>query len=185
MMPADAHLKTARVFFALWPDADMRIALDRLSGKMHALCGGRRTRANAMHITLAFLGEVPEARLAGLQTVAAQVRCSGCDIALTHLGWWPRSRIAWVAPAVTPQALSGLVHELQALLETAGFHFDERAYFPHVTLLRHADCRQPPAEMAALSWAARDFVLVKSVLTEHGPVYDVIGRWQLAAGSCT
>lgn len=170
---------TVRVFFALWPDAGVRSALDRLGKEMHGLCGGRRTRAESIHLTLAFLGEVETARVAELQTLAAQRQFNAFDLELSHTGWWRHNRIAWVAPETMPQALNDLVSELQSRLTSAGFVVDRRAYLPHVTLLRKADCRHALTTMQPLRWAVRDFVLVKSVAVENGTAYEVIGRWQL------
>jgi len=174
-----AEHKTMRVFFALWPDAATRSALDQLGRDMHALCGGRRTRAESIHLTLAFLGEVEETRVAELQAMAAQLQSGACDFELSRLGWWRQNRIAWVAPESVPQALTDLVNELQSQLQTAGYKRDTRAYLPHVTLLRNADCPEPLATMQPMQWAVRDFVLVKSIMTEHGPAYEIIGRWPL------
>lgn len=170
---------TVRVFFALWPDTGMRSALSLLSNDMHALCGGRRTRAESMHVTLVFLGEVEAARVTELQALAARLQCAGFDFELARTGWWQHNHVAWVAPETMPQGLVGLVSELQVQLKNTGFEVDGRAYSPHLTLLRKTNC--PPAliTMAPLQWVARDFVLVKSVAVEHGSVYEIIGRWPL------
>ena len=172
--------QTVRLFFALWPDAVMRSALDQLGKQMHEQCGGRRTRAEAIHITLAFLGEVAVTRIAELQALAAQLQGDAFDFELSHSRWWRQNHIAWVAPQTVPQALITLVSELQRQLKVAGFEVDMRAYVPHVTLLRKAYCPRPLPEMAAITWKVRDFVLVQSVMTEHGSAYEIIGRWSLA-----
>lgn len=175
----NAVQKTVRLFFALWPDAAMRTALDQLGKEMHVLCGGRRTRAPSIHITLAFLGEVAEARVAELQALAVQRQSGAFDIELTRLGWWQHSHIAWVAPEASPQALTDLVNQLRCQLQTAGYNTDMRTYSPHVTLLRKADCPPPLPTIATMLWTARDFVLVKSVTVEHEPAYEIIARWSL------
>ena len=172
--------QTVRLFFALWPDVDIRSDLEQLSIQMHALCGGRRTRAEAIHITLAFLGDIPVKRAGELCALAAQLQCNAFDCELTQLGWW-HNRIAWVAPVLVPQAMTMLVRELQCRLKTAGFEVDVRAYFPHVSLLRKTDCSLPLPIIAPIKWSVRDFVLVASVLSEYGPTYEIIGRWPLLA----
>ena len=170
---------TVRVFFALWPDAAMRTALAGLSKQLHARCGGRRTRAESIHITLAFLGEVEAARVAELQGLAAQLQCPSFDFELARTGWWRHNHIAWVAPDTVPQGLTDLVSALQSRLKVAGFRVDERAYLPHVTLLREADCPRALAVVQPLRWMARDFVMVKSVAGGKGSAYEIIGRWVL------
>lgn len=170
---------TARVFFALWPDADMRAALTVLGKHLHAQCRGRRTHAESIHMTLAFVGEVEAERIAELQALAAQLRCPAFDFELARTGWWRHNRIAWAAPETVAQGLTDLASELQSRLKAAGFKVDQRAYLPHVTLLRKADCPRTLAATQPLRWAARDFVLVKSVMDENGSAYEIIGRWPL------
>lgn len=176
-----AGRNTARVFFALWPDPDLRTALAGVGRQMHAQCGGRRTCAESIHITLAFVGEVEAGRIAELHALAAQLRCAAFDFELARTGWWRHNRIAWVAPETVPQGLTDLASELQSRLKLAGFRVDERTYFPHVTLLRKADCPRALAAMQPLHWTARDFVLVKSVIGENESAYEIIGRWPLVS----
>ncbi|MFA5170851.1 MAG: RNA 2',3'-cyclic phosphodiesterase [Sulfuriferula sp.] len=176
---------TVRVFFALWPDTGMRAALSQLGNDMHALCGGRLTRAESMHMTLVFLGEVEAARIAELQALAARLQCAEFDFELSRTGWWQQNHVAWVAPATMPLGLIALVSELQTQLKNTGFAVDGRAYAPHVTLLRKANCPPELTPMAALQWVARDFVLVKSAVAEHGSDYEIIGRWPLLPATQT
>lgn len=130
-------------------------------------------------MTLAFVGEVGVECIAELQALAAQLRCPAFDFELARTGWWQHNRIAWAAPETVAQGLTDLASELQSRLKAAGFKVDQRAYLPHVTLLRKADCTRALATMQPLRWTARDFVLVKSVMDENGSAYEIIGRWPL------
>ena len=71
---------------------------------------------------------------------------------------------------------------LQEGLRKVGFSFDDRPVFaPHVTLLRNARCNEVEMpSLTPLEWAADEFVLVKSVTTDAGATYEVIGRWGLS-----
>jgi 2'-5' RNA ligase len=173
--------QTIRLFFALWPDNEVRRALDQAGKKQQVACGGRRMRAPNLHLTLVFLGNVAAGRLDELRAVAAGISNPAFSMTLDRLGWWRHNRVAWVAPQETPEALQGLVAQLQDGLRNSGFTFDDRPVFvPHVTLLRNARCEgleMPP--MMPLVWAADAFVLVKSVTTDAGATYEVIGRWGL------
>lgn len=139
-------------------------------------------RAPNVHLTLVFLGNVAVTRLDELRAVAGRVSGSSFSMTLDRLGWWRHNRVAWAAPQETPQALQGLVAQLQAGLRNAGFTFDDRPVFaPHVTLLRNARCEgveMPP--LVPLVWAVDAFVLVKSATTDVGATYEVIGRWSLS-----
>ncbi|MBZ0105031.1 MAG: RNA 2',3'-cyclic phosphodiesterase [Sulfuricella denitrificans] len=177
--------QTVRLFFALWPDAKVRRALDQAGRKLHAVCGGRRMRAPNLHLTLVFLGNVAVARLDELRAVTGGVSGAPFSMTLDHFGWWRHNRVAWAAPQEIPEALQGLVARLQENLRNADFVFDDRPVFvPHVTLLRNARCNEiemPP--MMPLAWAVDAFVLVKSATTDTGATYEVIGRWGLSGVS--
>lgn len=173
--------EAARLFFALWPDAEVCAALDRVGGKLRTVCGGRQMRRNNIHLTLVFLGNVEIARIDALRAVGDGVAAQPFVMTVNQLGWWRHNRVAWAVPDATPESLLTLVNQLQDSLRAAGFAFDDRpTYTPHVTLLRNARCEGvewPPFE--SLEWAANEFVLVRSVTREEGATYEAIGRWTL------
>jgi len=167
----------ARVFFALWPDEPVRAALHVQGRRLHAELAGRLTRARSIHMTLVFLGEVPDTRLEALHGAAAGVPVEPFSLLLDRADCWRHNRIAWVGPARTPSALAGLVEQLRARVADAGFAFDPKPFAAHVTLLRNALCRALDDAIEPIEWAVRDFVLVRSVPEAGGSNYAVIGRW--------
>ena len=170
---ADRH----RVFFALWPDADIARALHSVADEACRSWGGRRTRPETLHLTLAFLGDTPTARLADAATAAAGVRCAAFEFCLDRLGYWQHNRILWAGGGSA--AANPLAASLDGLLRQAGFALAERSFAAHVTLLR--DCRRPDrAELpVAIRWPVRDFVLAESRPAAAGVRYEIIGRWPL------
>lgn len=170
---------TTRLFFALWPGAAASAALAEAGERLHEVCDGRRTRAETIHLTLAFLGEVEPERIDELLALAGEIRASAFGFNLTRFGWWPHNRIVWAAPAETPAELTLLVEALRERLLGAGFRFDTKPFVPHVTLLRKADCRKNPLPPGEIEWRAEGFVLVRSVPGESGSAYEVVGRWPL------
>jgi len=177
----EPHVKpaSARLFFALWPSAAASAELAMAGKCLHEICGGRRTRMETIHLTLAFLGEVGPERMDDLLELAGEIRVPAFGIGLTRFGWWPHNRIVWAAPEETPAELTLLVDQLREKLRIAGFGFDPKPFVPHITLLRKADCRKNPLPAGDIEWRAEDFVLVRSVLGESGSAYEVVGRWQL------
>lgn len=171
--------ETARLFFALWPDAPTIARLDKVARRLHEICGGRRTRAETIHLTLAFLGEVERVRIDELHLLAGEIRARAFTLRLTHSGWWRHNRIGWVAPDETPPELAQLVDDLKNGLGGAGFSLEARPFVPHITLLRKADCKNEALPDEAIEWHAREFVLVRSVLGERGSSYEAVGRWPL------
>jgi 2'-5' RNA ligase len=127
-------------------------------------------------MTLVFLGDVDRRRMAELERIACGAEASTFTLRIDNGGYWPRQKIVWAAPQSVPAALQRLVCALEAGLRAAGFQIEDRAWRPHVTLLR--DARRPAAlPDMALAWPLREFVLVESARGD----YRVIGRWALAA----
>jgi len=71
-----------RLFFALWPDDATRDALNRTGKWLHQHWGGRRMRADTLHITLAFLGSSPVDRLDVLVGCASMVKTGAFELVL-------------------------------------------------------------------------------------------------------
>ena len=176
---------TLRLFFALWPDDATRDALNRTGKWLHQHWGGRRMRAETVHITLAFLGETPAERLDDLVACADSVGTVGTvgtdayDLVLDQAGYWRHNRIGWLGASETPPQHFELVRGLNIALQQAGFPVDARPHVPHVTLLRNSRGGEVPA-CTPVVWPIRDFVLVQSRLDVAGARYDVVRRWPLA-----
>ena len=175
------NLEPMRVFFSIWPDAAVRDELDAAAGKLHELWGGRRTRADTLHLTLVFVGEIAVNRLPNLLAAAAGVSAPKFEILFDRSYCWQHNHIAHLGASQLPPALLELVRQLETRLDVAGISFDRRPYVPHITLLRKADCLaqiENPA-LAPIRWPARDLVLVRSSLRSGGALYEQIGLWPL------
>lgn len=171
---------SARLFFALWPDAAAARLLDEAGRGAQEICGGRRMRGETLHLTLAFLGEIAAERIALLHEVAAAIRVPGFTLKLDKLGCW--RHIVWAGCEKTPPALTDLAGRLHESLRAAGFSLEDRPFAAHLTLLRNARCdrllsAQP--SLPAMSWQAEEFVLAQST----GSGYVSTGRWPLAPAS--
>jgi len=169
---------TQRLFYALWPDANIQQALWRCGQRMHTAFGGRAVPVENIHLTLAFLGSVAVERIDELGAIGASVRTDRFQLNLTKSGCWKRSAVGWVAPDHAPAPLETLVLELRDRLAGAGFTVDDKPFSPHVTLLRKAKCAakaQPPD--TPFVWPVDRFVLVRSETLKTGPVYSRIKEW--------
>src|SRR5712671_240162 len=113
-----------RLFFALWPDDAVRAGLARWSRELHALCGGRPTRPENLHVTLAFLGGVEDAGVAEVERAAREVTPRVVSLALDRLGYWKHNRIAWAGASTVPPELEALVSELRGALVKSQIRFD-------------------------------------------------------------
>ncbi len=147
---------------------------------MHRTLGGKRTRDDSIHLTLAFVGDVDSARLAELLEPPAALTVTRFTLTLDSWGCWPRNGIAWVAPSRVPQPLRELAAGLEVWLRAAGFEMDIRPFNPHATLVRRAQCVPLPDSTPTVDWWVEEFVLVRSTPTSNGSRYETIGRWPLA-----
>ena len=135
-------------------------------------------RRDTLHVTLAFLGEIPEGRVADACKVADDVAAGPFDLTLDRLGYWQHNRILW-AGGVSPR-LTFLADELGKGLRAADFALDVRPFVAHLTLLRDARCETAPTLSKPIEWPAREFVLAESRLSREGARYEIVGRWPLA-----
>jgi 2'-5' RNA ligase len=179
MNPEALAAAPARVFFALWPDDAVRQELARAGKLLQGACGGRATRAENLHLTLVFLGDVQRHRLDALREAAAAVRAPACALPLERLGWFRRNRVAWAGPVHTPPEVLELVGNLEAALRQARFRFDARPFEAHITLVRKGLCGEELPPIATIRWTVREFVLVESELSPGGSIYRISGRWPL------
>lgn len=169
-----------RCFFAIWPDEALADALHALGGAAHAVCGGRLMRRDTLHLTLAFLGDIPDSRVADAMRVADTIVVEPLEWTLDRLGYWKHNRIFWAGGA-SPR-LTSLADELGSGLRGAGFSLDSRSFAAHVTLLRDARCAEAPVLPQALAWPVREFVLAESRPSREGPRYEILARWPPAPG---
>ncbi|MHB1186426.1 RNA 2',3'-cyclic phosphodiesterase [Thiobacillus sp.] len=176
--PGPAEPDTLRLFFALWPDDATRDALNRTGKWLHLHWGGRRMRADTVHITLAFLGSTPVEQLGSLVACADAVQTDAFELILDQAGYWRHNRIGWLGASRTPPQHLELVGALNAALQGAGFAVDARPHVPHVTLLRNSAGGDVP-ECTPVRWPISDFVLVASRTDPDGAHYEVIRRWSL------
>ena len=171
-------MSTVRLFFALWPDDAVRAALVEWSTALERVCRGRPTRPRNLHLTLAFLGDVAQARLEELKGVAAGVTARRFELVVDQPGYWKHNRIAWAGAGEVPAGLVEMVEELRAALRAAGFRFDEKPFVAHATLLRKASPAPLPA-LPPIVWRGNGFALVRSVPGPNGSDYAVAGEWRV------
>lgn len=173
--------KTARVFFALWPQQEELAALAAWQEPLRQLAGGRATHADRLHNTLVFLGEVVDKRLELLQLAAQEVRGAAFQLVFDTAKYWGHNHIVYAAPGSVPPKLALLVNDLEQALLRHHFKIDRREYKPHVTLLRHAHWRDSPLPaLPPVKWKMCDFALVQSVSAGQGVRYEVLARFPLA-----
>lgn len=173
-----------RIFFAIWPDNDAQKQLAGLAKqlRLESLCGGRKIKAENIHLTLVFVGKVYPHRLKALYEAGDRINQSSSpafDLVIDEIRYWKHNHIVYLAPAKVPHELVNLVSALRDEISAAGFSLEQRAYAPHITLMRNAFCQPLPELAEPIAWRVREWMLVKSEQTSNGSVYTPVGRWSL------
>ncbi|MBS1139711.1 MAG: 2,5 ligase [Proteobacteria bacterium] len=162
--------------------------LAEIAGNAAASFGGRATRRNTIHLTLAFLGEVPESRLPELCVVADGIKAPSFSMVLDRLGYWHHNRLLWAGSQGPVTTLGELVRQLRNALANSGFLVDaeKKGFVPHVTLVRKIPASTEPREnqpfpsFESLTWRADRFVLVRSRLSSSGSEYLILREFSLS-----
>lgn len=143
-----------------------------------------------LHLTLVFLGEVPERLLEDVDLAFGQLRAPGFEVALVGLGLFggAKPRVAYVGVAENP-ALRHLQAKVETAARGAGAELPGRRFAPHVTLARlperFAERERLEAFVAvrgayaAPRFAVEDFRLYRSRLLSEGAVYEELARYPL------
>jgi 2'-5' RNA ligase len=168
-----------RLFFALWPPAQAARSLHAWAQEAARETSGRVTRAETIHLTLAFLGEVDAERLPLAVGAGHAARGKAHALPIEQARWWAHNRIVWAGPNRIPEPLLAIVVELKNSLESEGFVLESRAFAAHVTLIRKAREPRELPPLPAIDWPVDKFVLVRSVLSREGSSYEAIERFAL------
>jgi RNA 2',3'-cyclic 3'-phosphodiesterase len=128
-----------RLFTGIAPAAEvaerLAAALDRL--RPHADL--KWSPVENLHITMKFIGEWPEDRLAELQSALAAIRNGGpFEIAIRCFGFFPNPRRphALFAGVEAGPELNELAIRIDETVAAHGGKKEDRPYVPHVTLAR-------------------------------------------------
>ena len=183
------------LFFALWPDDATRAGLIERAGliKQQQPTAGTWFDADRYHLTLHAVKAKPEHETAWIdkaRAAAAQLQAAPFDLQVDRAGSFPnQDRIPWwLGCTQTPEGLRLLWRELRDGLRHRGVPLFATALTPHLTLIYNARRELPGRPVPPLTWAVRDFVLLRSRQgdpSEKGSslAYELLGRWPLNGGT--
>jgi RNA 2',3'-cyclic 3'-phosphodiesterase len=182
MVDAPRAAAMLRLFFALVPNAGVRGSLSALAGDVAHAAAGRPPHEENLHVTVAFLGDVPADGVPSVLEIGARAAANSEPFALVlnHLGMFRGSGIAWAAAQLIPPPLQRMFEALQEGLRASGLRVERRAFHPHVTLARHCTRSLTSVTMAPVTWPVSSLVLMASTTLPEGPRYAEIGSWGLA-----
>lgn len=173
-----------RVFFALQPDPDVLVRLADWRDRQFSRPGRPVPPAN-LHITLAFIGEIPtrslDALCSDVNHWCEKTVPQGGSLQLDQTGYWHRPGIYWLGPSRWPDSLQKLADGLRAIAGRAGGKREGKRFQPHVTLFRGCQAAPPaPAMPPRILFAYSDFCLFESRQGKQGVSYEPVHYWDLA-----
>ena len=134
--------ETVRAFIGIEIPLEVKDALCNMSSSLKKKVKDIRwIRAEGIHITLKFLGNISSANIKEIETVLDPLCSSGqaIDLNLNGVGVFPdlkHPRIVWVALGGETDKLTALQRGIDKSCAAVGFPEEKRAYTPHLTLGR-------------------------------------------------
>ncbi len=119
-----------------------------------------RVQPARLHITLHFIGSVPQDRLPEL-IAGLKVPFKPFDLKLNQPELW-RQGLAVLGADATPARLMRLHGLLREALQRLELPTEAREFRPHITLARHARGAAPPAQPLMVRWHVDGYALVES-----------------------
>ncbi len=182
-----------RLFIAIDVDEAVKNSLKPLLSSLRKYRGVKAVEPENVHVTLQFLGEVPESKLDSIYNKLSKITSefSPFPVKLGSIGFFPnksRARVVWVG--VESEKLRNLANSVRKEMKKLGFK-EDKEFVAHATLARikkinYIDMIRLIEEVETFKisgeWIIRDFRLKHSKLTPKGPIYRDIHVYELGAG---
>jgi RNA 2',3'-cyclic 3'-phosphodiesterase len=168
-----------RLFFAIFPDSEMRGHLAAAAAPLPLPDGTRGVPVENYHATLAFLGEVASEQLGDVKRVGARQRAHRFALRLDSFEYWAKAGVVVASASESPVELTDLRAGICASLERCGLELDSQLFRPHVTIARKVSQAPVLQAMSKIIWTPRAFQLARSVSTPDGAIYTVVASWPL------
>lgn len=180
-----------RTFLALEIDEAIRKELAELQRQLSVVGADVRWAEPAqLHVTVKFLGDVPDEQLAEVCRIAAELAeaTPAFDMHIGHVSAAPAKgqlRMVWVGIEEPTGRLAQLHTQLDLALGDMGFRMDNRGFKPHLTLGRVKTGRNvlqlrraidALAEMQFGVQPAEELVVFGSELKPKGPIYTPLAH---------
>lgn len=163
--------------------------VDRILGIQETISqAGRGVRLVApenLHLTLRFIGEIPEALVEEVMGLMQLLRHPEIDVQFRGVGAFPSTnnpRVVWVGVSRGASELVELSRQVNKLLSRLRIPRDKKEFTPHLTIARIKG-RPSPAIIRTIrelydvevgEMTVREVRLKQSTLTPRGPIYTTL-----------
>lgn len=178
-----------RLFFCVELAEEVREALSRVAEGCRRLLGpGSWVPPENYHLTVRFLGEVPEEKLPQLleagKKIAAQAK--PFVLRLDTFGGFPQpkaARVLWVGPRADAPDFRRLCQQMEEAVQALGFPGEKKEALPHVTLARFKSPKDLGEVLARVNPAIPEvkiagLTLMRSELRPEGAKYTPVAFWK-------
>lgn len=163
---------------------------ERLTMLQSGLQGARWVKPENIHLTLRFIGDVPEDMADEIGAALSGIEAPGFSLALDGVGsfkWGDRPNAVW-AGVEKSEPLMHLQARVESTLVRAGLTAATRKFMPHATLARLKHAKPPRVEAWTVENAAFHsepftvdrFTLFSSFLSSSGAIYTPEAEYPLA-----
>ena len=140
-----------------------------------------------LHITLWFIGEVPDDRAAAIvDALKMPFATPSFDLEIRDAGAFPphgAPRVVWLGTGAGQDSMLALYNELATRLQPLGFEAERRPYAAHLTLARVKECKGRDARTVVRAMSADAgrcrigaVTLFRSRLSPKGATYEPLLR---------
>ena len=185
-----------RLFVALEIPPEVRENLATLLASLRAITKEPRwVRAENLHVTLKFLGEVADDRLDAVRSALGEIHSDNAvTLEFRGLGFFPNNkhpRVFWAGMEASSN-LKMLAENIEAAMEKLGVPREKREFSPHLTLARFERPRllealcKPIAENRERTFGSlrtNEFYLIQSKLKLSGAEYTTLATFQFATNA--
>lgn len=170
-----------RFFIAIEPPDSLKQELCRLKASIPA---SRWLEPEQLHLTVSFLGELPEVALPSVRTALVGLPATPFELCIQGVGCFgdeQHAKVLWAGVAPS-EALMTVKKKLDQHLADVGLPVEAQPYRPHITLARFgrnggqvADFLAQHRNIALPPFRVTHLTLFQSVLYPEGARYHIVG----------
>lgn len=180
-----------RCFIAIELPAHIREKLADLQTRLQDLdrCV-RWTKPEQIHLTIKFLGEVPDSQVTDVcsRTIEIAKTLAPIELTVESVGCFPPrgpARVVWAGIGGPPQELIACHAAIEQACSNLGFPPEDRHFSPHLTVGRSRDPRGAREARSVIEhitdyhlgrFRADAVMVFQSILGRAGPTYNVLAH---------